>query len=179
MRVSFSRHSSRSINLPVSASFVFYIIAANFLVIAGGLYWASGAVAKDARLLAAEGTEIEAEVLDRRIVEKIEYDDDDKSSGSRTRKTTTYCLTIAYSPSENERIEMETSVSQARYETSGTGAKIKLFYAPSNPRLIEFEKGEKAKSASFLRWFGMGLAVMAVGLAALGIYMRKPSQSAA
>jgi Protein of unknown function (DUF3592) len=140
-------------------------------------------VGEDAKLLAAEGREIEAEVLNRRIVETIEYDRDtgsnSNSSFDRQRKKTTHYVTLAYNPSENERIEMETSVSQSRYQALGNGAKVKIFYAPSNPQLIEFEKGEKAGEAKLFSWISIGLMVVAVGMAALGIYLRRPSAASA
>ncbi len=182
MRVSFSSHTGHSRRFPVAPSIILYVMSAIFLIVSGAMYWASGAVGEDAKRLAAEGQEIEAEVIGRRIVEKIEYDRDSNSNSNssfnRERKTTTYYVTIAYNPTGNERIEKETTVSRSRYEALGDGAKVKIFYAPSDPQLIEFEKGEKAGEAKFFFWISLVVGTLAVGLLGLGLYLRRSSAGA-
>jgi Protein of unknown function (DUF3592) len=145
-----------------------------FLIVAGGMYLAAGAADKDAALLAREGQEIEATVTDRRIVEKVEIirDDDDRNGlRDRERVVTTYYLTVSFRPEGAEQVTVERSVPQSRYNATSGAEKITVFYAPSQPTLFEFQRGETAGNAKIFRWASLGLAVLGIGAMAAGFYL--------
>lgn len=174
MRLSFERRMGAGLRRQAPLSLVLFLIAGILALVAGGMFLAAGALDADAALLAREGQEVQAEVLDRRITERIEVDrDKDLNSPLRERKVTTYHLRLAYVTAAGERIETEVAVSRARYEAAETGGALRLFYAPSKPTVIEFERGEAAAEARAFRWVFWGLGVLSLGLAGLGVWLRR------
>ncbi len=178
MRMSFERQIGGNHDGKAIGPLVLLFIAGVMAVVAGGMHLAAGALDENAVLLAREGQEVQAEVLDRRVTEKIEIDrEKDLNSPLRERKVTTYYLRLAYVTAAGERIETEVSVPQGRYEAAATGGTVRIFYAPSQPSVFEFERGEAASGARLFRWLSWGLGGLALVLAGLGLRLRRAART--
>ncbi len=149
---------------------VFGVLALVCLMGAAILWAIERGISAEARLLAAEGQEAVAEVLDRRIIETRSTDSDGRTTTSRT-----YYLRLAFTTAAGDRVEIEPSVGQARYEATPQGTRLTLRYAPSNPAVIEFEAGGREAEAGVLRLVWQGLALLVVVFTGLALWkLRRP-----
>lgn len=142
-----------------------------FLAVIGGLcviililVWFLLQVGDAARLLAEEGREAEAEVLDLRREETRKVDDD-----GRVRFDIEHFVTVRFDTPGRRGVEVEAMVSAARHDGLRRGDRIVIRYAASDPGVIEFEAGERAQEAAFLRWVVLGLGAIALGLGVLAV----------
>lgn len=139
-------------------------VIAGLCVVIAVLSWFVVTTGVEARLLAEEGREAEAEVLDLRREETRKVDDD-----GRVRLDVAYFVTVRFDTPVRRQVEVETAISDARFAALRVGQRVLLRYAASDPGVIEFEAGEKAAEAAFLRWVALGLGVIAAGLAVLAV----------
>jgi hypothetical protein len=124
----------------------------------------------EARLLATEGREAVADVLDRREVETRSVDNE-----GRVRYDWDHFATLRFDTPDRRGVEVETRITPARYEALQVGDRVTIRYAASDPRVVEFEPGEKAGEVALLRWAAIGLGVIAAGIG--GLMLRQYRQA--
>lgn len=117
-----------------------------------------------ARLLAIEGREAVAEVRDLRREETRRVDDQ-----GRVRLDVEHFVTVRFDTPAARGVEVEAMVEAERYAALRRGDRIEIRYAASDPGVIEFQAGDRAGEAAFLRWVAFGLAVVAAGLGVLAV----------
>lgn len=117
-----------------------------------------------ARLLAEEGREAEATVMDLRREETRRVDDQ-----GRVRFDVEHFVTVRFDTPARRGVEVEATVGADRHDALRRGDRIMIRYAASDPQVIEFEAGERAAEAAFLRWVALGLGVVAAGLGVLAV----------
>lgn len=128
------------------------------------LLWSVLQTGHEARLLAEEGREAVADVLDLRREETRKVDDE-----GRVRFDIEHFVRVRFDTPDRRGVEVEAMVTAARYEALQVGDRITLRYAASSPEVIEFEAGERAGEANLLRWVALGMGVVAIGLGVVAV----------
>jgi hypothetical protein len=160
--------------LPFWAHWVLYGMAAVFLGIAALLYVVGQQAAADARLLAAEGVAVEATVGTRTVTETRSRDQDD-----RMKTTRSYRVELRFTTAEGKAVEVERGVSQAQYDRLEEGQPVEIFYVPSRPTLVGFEKGGDTGGAWVLWGIGAVFGLVGLGLGLGGRALRRKAIAAA
>jgi hypothetical protein len=122
----------------------------------------------DAQALATEGVEVQATVTDRRIVEER-----DRQSDGDVRTTTKYYFGLSFQTADGTDVQIEELVGRDQYEAVESGGTIALFYLPTRPDFVEFNRGDKLKATGFLRWMGLGLLALAIVLAGVTVFLKR------
>lgn len=157
-------------NSNIVAVAAFGIIAGVCVLVAVLIWFIERGISAEARLLAAEAVEAPAVVLDRRMVESRNTDKD-----GHTTTSMSYYLRLEFVTAAGDRVEIEPSVGQERYDASPAGTTLTLRYAPSDPRVVEFEAGERAAEAGVLQWIWKSAGGLAAVFAVLALWKtRRP-----
>jgi hypothetical protein len=152
----------------LDAMFGWYAVIGGLLVALAVVVWFLLDVGREARLLATEGREAEATVLDLREVKTRRVDND-----GRVHHDIDHYARVRFDTPERRGVVAETRITEARFEMLEKGMMVPLRYAASDPEVIEFQAGEKAGEATLLRWAALGLAVIAGGLSVFAWRQRR------
>lgn len=157
-----------SSSIVLDTVFGWYAVIGGLLVALAVVVWFLLDVGREARLLATEGREAEATVLDLRRVETRRVDND-----GRVRFDVEHFARVRFDTPEKRGVVAETQITEARFQALEKGMTVPMRYAASDPEVIEFQAGDKAGEAAFLRWAALGLAVIAGGLSVFAWRQRR------
>ena len=176
MRISISSDQNTEAGKKVAAllPFFLYAFAAVFLLVAAGLLLLGRSAAADARLLAAEGVPVAATVTDRTITETRSRDSND-----RLRTTTSYRITLTFATAAGETVTVDHPVSKARFDGLADGQITEVFYAPSRPTLVSFERGDAEAGVGFFGVMAAIFGLVGLGIGWLGLTLRRRMAAAA
>lgn len=160
--------------LPFGVHWVLYGMAAVFLGVALLLFLVGRQAAADARLLAAEGVAVEATVGTRTVTETRSRDSDD-----RMRTTRSYRVELSFTTAEGKAVEVERGVSEAQFDSLEEGQLVQVFYVPSRPTLVGFEKGGDMGGAWILWGIGAVFGLVGLGLGLGGRALKRKVATAA
>jgi hypothetical protein len=128
------------------------------------ILWHLAQVGGAARLLAEEGRDVTAEVVNLR--QEVTRRTDAEGRGY---DDFTSFVTVRFDTFETRGVTVEAEVDDDRYAGLSLGQRIDLRYAASDPQVIEFEPGEAAGETAFLRWVAIGLGLIAAVLAGVAL----------
>jgi hypothetical protein len=146
-------------------------VAGILLLVAVGLVLGARATAADGRLLAREGVPIEAEVMDRQIDEDWER----TANGNRVKRLA-YHVTLRYHPEGRAPVLVRESVTKERYDALAKGARITVTHAPSDPRVFEFQAGDRMGEAWLMQVIGLAMGALALGAGVGAWALRRAGQ---
>ena len=152
----------------LDAMFGWYAVIGGVLVALAVVVWFMLDVGREARLLANEGREVEAVVTDLRRVETRRVDND-----GRVRYDVELYASVRFDTPGRRGVEAETQVTEERFLALEKGMRVPVRYAAPDPQVIEFQAGDKAGEAAFLRWVAIILAVIAGGLSVVAFRQRR------
>ncbi len=104
-----------------------------------------------ARLFATEGIATTAQVQDKYYTRDTDSDGD---------VDVTYYLALSFTTHAERRMEIVTSVNQARYNRTDPGTTIPLWYLESTPDRVQLSQTEHADISNVLRWIALGFGLV-------------------